>query len=129
MIQLFFALEHNLHPLQPLLRALGHSAFITSEKEIDVPMHAPDSAIITRIAEQKENLGIDRIVITRDYEFVSSIGAVPIKVIVLIDKVSNYNLSKMKKKQLAAAIILVAEEMLKKTSGQLVSYLDCSQFY
>ncbi|HLF55143.1 MAG TPA: hypothetical protein VI612_05495 [Candidatus Nanoarchaeia archaeon] len=128
MAQLFFLLEHNLAPLQPILRTMGHSTFLPYEPEIGLPMQTDDPIIIARIVEQKMNLGIDRIIITKDKKFLTHIGTAPIKLIVLIDKTTNYEIYDMNLKQLCGVLVDKALKMVGK-EGQVIDYIECSKFY
>lgn len=128
--QIFFVIEDNLKPLQMILRGLRHSAFITYDEEIGLPPQSKDVEIIECVAQQKKDLGIDRIIITRDSKnFISEIGKNNIKVIVLIDKTNSWGLYNMRLKQLSQEIILIATKMIEITSGQSIQYIDCSKFY
>ncbi len=127
---LFFVLEHNLKPLQMILRGFRHSAFLTYDKEIGLFSHSEDMDIINQIAQQKKDLGIDRIILTRDTRtFVNFIGNNEVKVIILQDKTKIWKLYDMRLKQLAQEIIMRATKMTKRTSGQDISYIECSHFY
>lgn len=128
-MQLSFVLEYNLTSIQNLLRSNNCSAFITYDKEIGISMNSQDPEIIAKLAEQKTNLGVDRILITRDAKFITHIKSAPIKVIVLIDKKYNLNLSIIKQKELCKEIIKTGLEMVSKTKGAMVAFIECSKFY
>lgn len=129
MAQLFFCLEYNLSPLQPILRATGSSVFLPYEPEIGLSQKADDAVIIAKIAEQKRDLGIDRIIITRDKKFITHLGRMDVKLIVLLDKTGRYDLYQMNLKDLGAAIIAVAVTMAGKTQNPGVAYVECSRLY
>lgn len=129
MHQLSFLLEYNLLPLRKILRSYGHSVFIPYDEEIGLSMASDDLEIIVKIAEQKENLGIDRIIITRDTRLIKYLKTSPVKLIMLTDEAYTLNLVAIKNKQLCEAIIKTAESMVAKTDGQMIAYIECSRFY
>jgi len=73
-MQLFFLVEGNLEPIRPVLRKLGCSAFLPYEDEIGLRSNSDDAEIVAKVAQQKEDLGIDRIIITRDTGLHKQIG-------------------------------------------------------
>ncbi|HZX12208.1 MAG TPA: hypothetical protein VFE88_02010 [Candidatus Nanoarchaeia archaeon] len=123
---LYFFLEHNLTPLQNILRTVGHSAFLPQDVEIGLSIDTEDEEIVKRIEEQKKDLGVSRIIITEDKKFIKSIGSAEVRVLVLIDQKNNFALSRIDLKKLAEAIIIKAEWM-NKIKGQNIQYIDCSK--
>lgn len=129
MRQLSFLLEYNLLPLRKILRSYGHSVFVPYDKEIGLFMGSDDPEIVIKVAEQKEDLGIDRIIITKDTRLIKYLKTAPVKLIVLIDEMHTINLAFIKRKQLCEEIIKAAESMVAKTEGQMIAYVECSRFY
>ncbi len=129
MKQLFFAIEFNLEPLQMPLRGLRCSAFLITEPEIDLPQKTKDSVIVKHIAKQNHDLGIDRIIITRDKRFQTYLGSYNVKLIILNDKTKIWNLYKMRLNEIAEEIFVKATQMIKITPGQYVEYVECSKHY
>ncbi len=128
MSQLFFLVEYNLDPLQNPLRAQGASAFLTFEDEIGLPQNASDLEVIQVVVQHKINLGIERIILTRDKAFHAQLGSWPVKVILLTDKTGKYLFPNMKLRDLAMAIILKADNLMRQ-KGQAVDFIDASKFY
>lgn len=128
MTQLFFLLENNLAPLQSILRAEGCSVLLPYEPGINLPPNAPDEAIIAKVITQKEDLGIGRIIITRDKRFITHIGISPVKFIVLSDKKNVFVMRQMNLKQLALVIIGKAMSLLNQTAP-VIEYVECAKFY
>ena len=128
-MQLFFAVEHNLTILQYVLRADGSSAFITTDPEIGLPQNAPDPHILAVLTQQKNDLGVDRILITRDTDFAAYTNQYPVKVIILINSSGKFELLKLNLGKLAQEIISRAERLMKQTQGAVIDYIDCNQFY
>lgn len=129
MVQLFFLLEYNLAILQGLLRSGGHSCFLSYDQEIGLEMTAEDPEIIARIFEQKESLGIDRIIVTRDARFSSHIGTTPVKEIILLDRVDKFIFDSMKLGVLVKEIIAKGKIMTARGKGRDIEYIECSKFY
>lgn len=128
--QLFFLIEHNLWPLQMILRGKRCSAFLQYDEEIGLSQNSKDIEIIKKIAQQKEDLRIDRIIITRDNrDFITYLGFYNIKVIVLLDKTDRYALYDLGLNKLAEEIIAKAIEILKITPEQYINYIECSKYY
>lgn len=127
---LFFLLEYNLQPLQMLLRGFRCSCFLPTEQEIGLSNDAGDSEIIALVAQQKRDLGIDRIIITRDKGFVTYLGNNKVKVIVLSDKTQRHLFYSMRMKSLAEEIVATAQDMLQKSQGeQAIAFIECAKFY
>ena len=126
---MYFLLEYNLKPLQQVLRSSGHSVFLSYDGEIGLPADAEDSAIVERVIEQKEALGIDRIIITKDKKFITHLGSAPIKLIVLTDKMMRYNIYSMNLMKLGDCVVRKALELINEPEGQKIAYVECSKFY
>lgn len=126
---LFFLLENNLEPLQKWLRSGGHSVFLPNEPEIGLSINSSDPEIVQRIAEQKTDLGVDRIIITRDSDFINFSVGTDVKVILLTDKSGKWDLYLMHLKRLAETIFAKGFELVQSTPGQAVGYVECSKFY
>ncbi|MBW3002446.1 hypothetical protein KY338_04790 [Candidatus Woesearchaeota archaeon] len=116
--QVFFLLEYNLQPLQMLLRGFRCSCFLPTDQEIGLSNDAEDPDIIARVSQQKIDLGIDRIIITRDKSFTTHLGNNKIKVIILNDKTKKHLFYNMRMKSLAKEIVATAQNMLQKSQGE-----------
>lgn len=127
--QLFFLVEHNLWPLQMILRGKRCSAFLQYDEEIGLSQDSDDIEIIKRIAKQKEELGVDRIILTRDKAFFTYATAYKVKIIVLLDKTELYKLYLMRLNKLTDEIIAKAVKIIETTPGQYIEYIECSKFY
>ncbi len=128
--QLFFLLEYNLQPLQMILRGIRCSCFVPTDKEIGLMADSEDPDIISRVAQQKRDLGIDRIIITRDKKFTTHLKNNKVKVIILNDKTERYLFYSMRLKSLAEEIVATTLNMLWKSQDeQAIVCIECSNFY
>ena len=127
--QLFFLVEYNLMPIQKVIRALGHSAFLTYDSEIGLKADSKDIDIIRHVVNQKRDLGIDRIILTRDSAFAADIGHYSVKIIIMDDNTDRWKISLMQKRELVKTIIAEAMRLIQATTGQAIGYVQCSRFY
>jgi hypothetical protein len=91
-------------------------------------MNAGDETIVAKVFEQQTNLGLARIIITRDKEFIKHLGVIPLKMLVLTDKTNRMLLSRINLKYLAQAIIKKALD-IQNQPGPAIAFIECSHFY
>jgi len=126
---LSFLAECNLTLLQSILRGFRHSCFLPTDNEIGLDQAAADAHIISKVEQQKQDLGVDRIIITPDNSFITSLGSSPVKIIILTDLSRRWNFKAMSLKLLVGEIIAKGDEMVKRSDGHDSTYIECSRFY
>lgn len=128
--QLFFLVEYNLAPLQKILRYFGCSAFMQYDEEIGLKQNSKDAEIISRVVRHKKELGIDRIILTRDTtDFAICMQSFDVKIIVLQDTTKRWDINNMRQTELVRKIIVEANNLLATKGGPAIRYIQCSKMY